>query len=329
VSATAGDAAGQGGKAVYVADLAPGRKRFVIAGMNQDSIPDGALVNLFVYLRLDAPGGRYPLEASNVVGADANADPIAVTGANGALFVRETAPPEPSLSTITVWNAASLLAGPVAPGELVTLSGAGIGPAAPQQPDGSAASAVLGGVRVLFDGTVSPLLYAAPDRINLLVPYEVYGKQAAGMQVIRQDQTVAALPVSLADAAPAIFTLDGSGAGPAAILNQDSTINTPSNPADRGSVVSLYATGAGQTDPPGADGQIAGDVLPRPLLQVAVQIGGLNAEVLYAGAAPAQVAGVLQVNCVVPPDSLPGSIVPLLIAVGQASSQPGVTLAIR
>jgi uncharacterized protein (TIGR03437 family) len=91
----------------------------------------------------------------------------------------------------------------------------------------------------------------------------------------------------------------------------------------------VYAEGAGQTDPPGADGQIAGDVLSKPLLHVSVQIGGLSAEVQYAGAAPALVAGVLQVNCVVPPNSLSGSIVPIVITVGQASSQPGVTLAIR
>ena len=329
VSATAGDAAGQGGKAVYAADVAPGQKRFVIAGMNQDSIPDGVLVNLFVYLRLDAPGSEYPLQVSNVVGADADGQAIAVMGANGALTVQETTPPGPSLPTMTVLNAASYLAGPVAPGEVVTLSGAGIGPATPQQPHGSATSAVLGGVSVLFDGTPSPLLYAAPDQINLVVPYEVYGKPATQLQVTRQGETLAALPVSVTDAAPAIFTLDSSGVGPGAILNQDSTVNTPSSPADKGSVISVYAAGAGQTDPPGADGQIAGDVLSKPLLHVSVQIGGLSAEVQYAGAAPALVAGVLQVNCVVPPNSPSGSIVPIVITVGQASSQPGVTLAIR
>ncbi len=329
VSATAGDAAGQGGKAVYVADVAPGQKRFVIAGMNQDSIPDGVLVNLFVYLRLDAPGSEYPLQVSNVVGADADGQAVAVTGANGALTVQETTASGPTLPAMIVLNAASYLGGPVAPGEVVTLGGAGIGPAAPQQPLGSATGTVLGGVSVLFDGAFSPLLYAAPDQINLVIPYGVYGKPATQLQVTRQGETSAALSVSVADAAPAIFTLDSSGVGPGVILNQDSTVNTPSSPADKGSVISVYAEGAGQTDPPGADGQISGDALSKPRLPVSVQIGGLSAEVRYAGAAPGLVAGVLQVNCVVPPNSLSGSIVPIVITVGQASSQPGVTLAIR
>jgi hypothetical protein len=49
----------------------------------------------------------------------------------------------------------------------------------------------------------------------------------------------------------------------------------------------LFATGAGQTGPPGTDGQIIGDTLPKPLLPVSVKIGSLDAEVLYAGAVPA------------------------------------------
>jgi uncharacterized protein (TIGR03437 family) len=91
----------------------------------------------------------------------------------------------------------------------------------------------------------------------------------------------------------------------------------------------FFATGAGQTDPPGADGQIAGDTLPKPLLPVTVQIGGLDAKVLYAGAAPGLVAGVLQVNCIVPSDSPSGYAVPIMLTVGNISSPAGVTLAIK
>jgi uncharacterized protein (TIGR03437 family) len=80
--------------------------------------------------------------------------------------------------------------------------------------------------------------------------------------------------------------MDGSGVGQGAILDQNSTVNSPSNPAEKGSIVIVFASGAGQTDPGGADGQIAGDTLPTPLLPVSVQIGGLEAKVLYAGAAP-------------------------------------------
>ena len=57
------------------------------------------------------------------------------------------------------------------------------------------------------------------------------------------------LLVSAPDAAPAIFTTDGSGAGQGAIVNQNSTANSPSNPAEKGSIIIVFAGGAGQADP--------------------------------------------------------------------------------
>ena len=57
--------------------------------------------------------------------------------------------------------------------------------------------------------------------------------------------------IPVAGSAPGIFTIDGSGRGRAAVLNQDNTLNLPSNPADRGSVVQIFATGEGSTEPPG------------------------------------------------------------------------------
>jgi uncharacterized protein (TIGR03437 family) len=211
-------------------------------------------------------------------------------------------------------NGASLLAGPVAPGEIVTLFGAAIGP----------------GV-VSFDGVPAPILYAGPSQINLVVPYEVQNKLNTQVQVTQGGQMVAQLQVPIVDASPAIFAADGSGAGPGATLNQDYTLNAPSTPAAKGSVVMIFATGAGQTDPPGVDGQIAGGTLPKLLLPVTVKIGGVAAQVLYAGAAPGLIAGMLQVNCVIPAGAASGWAVPIIIiiTVGTTPSQPGVTLAIQ
>ena len=97
----------------------------------------------------------------------------------------------------------------------------------------------------------------------------------------------------------------------------------------RWAVVVVFATGAGQTDPPGVDGQIAGNTLPKPLLPVTVRIGGMQARVSYAGAAPGMVAGTLQVNCMVPMESPIGYAIPIVLSVGKASSQAGVTMAIQ
>ena len=48
LSVTLGDPARTSGKSIYVADLAPSKKRILIVGLNQNPIPDGTLLNLFV-----------------------------------------------------------------------------------------------------------------------------------------------------------------------------------------------------------------------------------------------------------------------------------------
>jgi len=91
----------------------------------------------------------------------------------------------------------------------------------------------------------------------------------------------------------------------------------------------IYATGEGQTSPSGADGQLAnGPFYPTPVLPVQVNIGGISAEVLYAGAAPSLVAGVMQLNVRIPADA-PSGDVPVEIVAGTTHSQPGVTIAVK
>src|SRR6185503_18111449 len=106
----------------------------------------------------------------------------------------------------------------------------------------------------------------------------------------------------VAPSSPGIFTLGSTGAGFAAALNQDGTINSTSNPAPRGTVISLFSTGEGQTRPGGITGSITGASGAPPKLPVAVSFAGRNAAVQFAGAAPGLVAGVMQVNVLVPVD---------------------------
>ncbi len=325
--ATLGVPARTSGKNLYTVDLAPNKKRFLIIGLNQNFIPDGILINLFVNLNLTALGGVYALTLSKVSGTDPFGHAAPVTGIDGAMAVSAgaVAPLQPN----GVLNAGSLLPGPVAPGELITLIGSGIGPVSPQQPTGSPTSTVLSGTRVLFDGIAAPLLYASPDQINAVVPYGVAGNAATQVTVAAQGQMIAGVTLPTAATAPAIFTLGSTGAGPGAILNQDSSVNSQSNPASKGSVISIFATGAGQTNPPSVDRQVTGTVLPALLMPVSVQIGGLDATVLYAGAAPALIAGVVQVNALVPSDVSSGPAVAVVLTVGGASSQAGVIVAIK
>jgi uncharacterized protein (TIGR03437 family) len=136
--------------------------------------------------------------------------------------------------------------------------------------------------------------------------------------------------VPVVAATPALFSVDGTGGGPGAILNQDGTPNTWDTPADHGSVVVLYGTGAGQTDPPGDDGKISGDLpLPTPRLPVTVYIDNQPAEVLYVGAAPGLVQGVIQINVRVPDSAQSGISIPVKFKVGDYWSGNSVTVAIR
>ena len=314
-------------KTLYAVDLAPNKKRFLIIGLNQSLIPDGTLINLVVNINPSAPVGAYVLDLSNVCATDPAGNATPVAGIDGTVLVNTGT--VVLLQPSGVLSAGSFLPGAMAPGELVTLFGSGIGPAAAQQPSGSVTSPVLGGTSVLFDGTAAPLLYAGSNQINAIVPYVVSGKTATQLTITAQGKTIAAVTQAVAATAPAIFTLNFTGSGAGAILNQDSSVNSPSNPAVKGTVISIFASGAGQTNPPGVDGQVAGTILPVPLLPVTVQIGGLNAKVSYAGAAPGLISGVTQVNALIPSGVNSGSAIPVVLTVGGVSSQAGVTIAIQ
>jgi uncharacterized protein (TIGR03437 family) len=148
------------------------------------------------------------------------------------------------------------------------------------------------------------------------------------MQVVYEGRRSPSVNVAVTNAQPGFFTQAASGAGIAAVLNEDSSLNSGSNPAARGSVVSFFVTGEGQTDPSGTDGLLAAAPLPAPLLPISVRIGGKPAEVRYAGGAPGLVAGVMQVNARVPADLLAGAQSVYLV-VGNTISPQGVTVSIR
>ena len=127
--------------------------------------------------------------------------------------------------------------------------------------------------------------------------------------------------------APGVFTVDGSGRGQASALNQDGSPNRAGNATAAGQVITLFVTGAGQTTPPGVDGKLGADPLPRPVAPVTVMIGGAAAEVQYAAGAPGVIAGVMQVNAVVPDKSF--GAVPVVVSVGGVASQSGVTIVVQ
>jgi uncharacterized protein (TIGR03437 family) len=240
-----------------------------------------------------------------------------------------TAANSPAISAVT--NAASNLGGPIAPGEIVALYGSGLGPVQPTSAsvgsDGLYDTA-LAGTRVQFDGIAAPILYTSATQVAAIVPYEVTGTSTQ-VTVTYQGQTSASATIALADSAPGLFTSGSTGQGQAVAVNQNGSINSSSTPVPTGGIISLFGTGEGQSSPAGVDGKPAVAPLPAPVLPVNVTIGGVTVNDLqYVGGAPGVVAGLLQINVAIPASVTPGSAVPVVIRVGEATSQAGVTIAV-
>jgi uncharacterized protein (TIGR03437 family) len=62
---------------------------------------------------------------------------------------------------------------------------------------------------------------------------------------------------------------------------------------------------------------------------VQVLIGGVQVPIDYAGAAPGEVAGLMQVNVSIPLDAPAGPAVPISLQIGDIVSPPGATIAVR
>jgi uncharacterized protein (TIGR03437 family) len=227
------------------------------------------------------------------------------------------APGDSFLSRSCVLNGASLASHldsgqpGISPGEIVTMKGTGLGPipsAGPMVVDGVLATS-LGGTQVLFDGIPAPLLYAQDAQINVVAPYRLASQTTTSIQVryLGQSTEPVMMPVSALRAA-----LFRTSTG-ASVLNGDYSINSMANPAGRGGFLILYMTGAGQTDPPSADGEIWQTTggLQQPVSAQLTNYGITGvvtaaAPVLYAGPVPTVVSGVQQFNILIPAD-LPNS----------------------
>jgi uncharacterized protein (TIGR03437 family) len=263
---------------------------------------------------------------------------VATLGASGSLLLGGLAQ-APSLLGVSN-SAATRVSGIVAPLELVSLYGIGIGPSTPFNaqivntgPGGQqAVTNTLGGIQVLFNGVAAPLLYAGPSQINAVVPLKAAAAETTTVQIVTAAGTIAGPTLRVRPSRPQVFGSAPSGVFFAAALNQDGTINSHANPAAIGSIVTVWATGAGLFSPGSfRDGTIlnaGGPVLdsfdtvsiPLPVSVLAhTALPGLDsAQVLYAGAAPNDVQGVIQIDFALPANPSPQ----FQLQVGSALSDP-------
>jgi uncharacterized protein (TIGR03437 family) len=226
----------------------------------------------------------------------------------------------PACLSNDVLNAATQSgSGGVAPGELITLTGFGIGPdtGVVYQPDAQGnVPTQLGGVQVLFDGVPVPILYAQSRQINAIAPVgpAVNGTRQVTVTYNNQQFGPAAATTAIFGN-PGIFRLQIGQSAQAVALNQDGTLNGPANPAARGSVVAVWGTGYGQTNPPCQSGGLNlpyAAPLSTGLSALIVSVGpgegpGLPTPVQYAGSAPTLPCGVVQINFQVPGNIAPGT----------------------
>jgi len=224
-------------------------------------------------------------------------------------------------------NGASMLGGSISSGEVVEIIGKGLGPeqaAGPQLTSFGTLSASLSGVQVIFNGIAAPLISVQSQRILAIVPYYLsQGAIQSIVQVVTGSATTPVFPINVVAASPAIFSQDGSGTGPAAVLNEDGTLNSPANPASKGSVISIFCTGLGTVMQEVGDGTINKDVTPTPAGHVVASVGGYLADILFAGGAPGQVYGVFQVNARLSMEATSGAAVPVFISVDSTSTVSG------
>ena len=240
----------------------------------------------------------------------------------------------PSIAATGIVNAATGLAGAVSPGQLVSIFGRDFGPDRPVSAAPDAAGIIgttLSETRVLFDNIPAPILNISTNQANVIVPAAVAGRTSVQVEVEYRGRRSQPITLGIGPATPGVFTASSTGTGQAAALNENFSMNSPANPATRGSVLVLYATGVGAMNPALAEGQIvpAGSAPPTVVAPVAVDIAGVPAEVLFAGSAPGLVSGVVQINVRLAENTPAGDAVPVLLTIGTAQSRPGVTVAIR
>lgn len=196
---------------------------------------------------------------------------------------------------INAVNAASLTPGPIAPGMLMALVGTGL------------TASDLPQTQVLFNTTSAPVLAVTPTEVLVRVPVSLAGVQSVQIAIDNQGLQIAQITAAVAIAAPALF----AGAnGQASAVNEDGTLNSPSNPAARGSIVTLFGTGEGVTG-----------------LPFSVSIGGYEATILYAGPAGSY-PGMFQINAQLPTGYFSPGTWPVVVDAGTFSTQPGVTLTV-
>ena len=269
--------------------------------------PNGSALDFMTRIAVgsDGPGGRdrfgpIPPGGSPALSLLLHEETLTV-GERGLAIRLERSPPSQSRVWALAGSADAELPRYISPGELISLFGVAIGPDEPVlfelDADGRA-PLELAGIRVTVDGVPAPILFGQKDQLNVIAPFGLVSRGRAMVQVFHGGQALDPVATLTRPATPAVFRV-GIGW---AILNADGTLNTFDQLASPGSIIALWMTGAGALAPSQADGSVAEPPFSALAgrLRVILLNGAGEAEVVYAGAAPGLVHGVVQINVRLP-----------------------------
>jgi uncharacterized protein (TIGR03118 family) len=263
--------------------------------------------------------------------ADVNTLYFAAGIPNGSTVARgllgTIAPP----SAITaVANAASWQIGPIASGEVIVIGGQTVGSAALTSatiPATGSLATTLADVTVTINNAKAPMLYTSGSLTSVIVPNFLFPLSSANIVVETPGQKTRVFTVPMRQSAPGLFAANSGGTGQLAAINQDGSINSSTNAAVAGSIVTLYATGAGLTSPTGVAGTIQTEGL-SPLLKLSVTIGGQPATIVAAGTPAGFLSGLTLIQTIVP-NGLPPGAASVVLTAGSVSTTQDVTISVK
>ncbi|HWQ53656.1 MAG TPA: PQQ-dependent sugar dehydrogenase [Bryobacteraceae bacterium] len=259
-------------------------------------------------------------EGVTTFGEDSSGEIYVGTGA-GSVYRLAAPPSAAGPSVLSAVNAASFAPGLVA-GSIGTVFVTGV-----IDQDGIAAApsvplpAALGGVAVTVNGRAAPLYAvartASGEQINFQVPFEAAGAERASIVVRRGTVATAAFEAPLVAAQPGVFSADGTNA--IVVRVDGNRLVTAAEPLIAGELVYFYATGLGAvTNPPATGAASPRDPSAVAAITPRVTVGGVPADVLFAGLAP-DFVGLFQINIRMPAGAPSGNAA-LAVETGGAAS---------
>jgi uncharacterized protein (TIGR03437 family) len=279
---------------------------------------------IFVNLANATPGVYH--EVMNITSTAPAVKPLSVP------FTVTVLPPDNPLFEVNgIKDAFTGLFVPIAPGQIFTLEGINFGPSTPVAGivDSSGLQGTnLANTQVFFDGYASPLLHVSSNKLRGVVPFEIAGRTSTVVQMTYNGVTSPPVTVPVQGSSISIASDCGCGG----ILNQDGTLNTAFNPASVGDTVTIRVSYAG----PFANGftgttgrTTIGPPYPAPAGPVSVAIGGVPVTDIQSIAnEPGSLESIMLVSVTIPPGVQPDLSVPVVVAVGDATSVAWTTIAV-